>query len=374
MRVLVAPQEYKGTLTAVEVAEVIDRALRAALPSVETDLLPLADGGPGTASALLTALGGETRACPTHDPLMRPTEASWALLSTGVAVVECAAASGLTLLREHELDPRAATTFGTGELIRAVLDAGCREVIVGLGGSATNDGGAGMAQALGFRLFDDAGDELPPGGAALARLARIDASGANPGIVQTRFLGATDVTNPLCGPEGASAVYGPQKGADANAVAALDAALARLAAVIQRDLGVAVGDKPGAGAAGGLGAGVMAFLRGELLPGAAIVAEATGLDERLRLADVVVTGEGRLDGQTAFGKVPQYVARQARALGRPVACVPGSLGPGHERLKPLFDVVVPASPDTPPAGRDQAVERLSAAVVRAVLELGLGRR
>jgi len=373
VRILVAPQEYKGTLTAVDSAGAIASGLRASLPGAEIDLLPLADGGPGTAEALLAAAGGERRSNAAHDPLMRPIVADWALLSSGVAVIECAAASGFLRLRPEELDARLATTYGTGEMIAAALDDGAESLIIGLGGSATNDGGAGMAQALGFRLLDAAGAPLPPGGAALARLARIETGGAHSAIAAAHVLAAADVTNPLCGPEGASAVYGPQKGADAAAVAELDAALARFAAVVERDLGIAVRDLPGCGAAGGLGAGVVAFLHGEVRPGAALVAAAAGFEERLRAADFVITGEGCLDGQTGFGKAPQYVAQKARDAGRPVICVPGALGPGHERLSALFDVIEAASE---PGGvlltGREAAQRLAAAVRRAVLRLGLG--
>jgi glycerate kinase len=290
-------------------------------------------------------------------------------------VVECASASGLWRLRPDELDPRAASTRGTGELIRVALDAGCRDLIVGLGGSATNDGGAGLAQALGFHLLDAAGNQLPPGGAALSRLSRIDATDAHPAIAGALVRGATDVTNPLCGPNGAAAVYGPQKGADPAAVAELDAALAHFAAIVRRDLGVDVAQRPGAGAAGGLGAGLIAFLGAELRSGAEVVAEAAGLVARIRQADVVVTGEGRLDGQTAFGKAPQYVARLARAAGKPVVCVAGSLGPGHETLRPLFNVIEAASSDSVMPSPDAAAGQVGAATLRALVALigGVGR-
>ena len=370
MRVLIAPQEFKGTLSAVEATSAVAEGLAGAFPDWQRDLLPMADGGPGTVDALLAALGGEKRAAPAHDPLMRPVEASWGLLPGGRAVVECAAASGLWRLRPEELDARAATSFGTGELIVAALDAGCAELIVGLGGSATNDGGAGVAQALGFRLLDTAGRDLPPGGAALSRLDRIDAAGAHPRIRRVRCLGATDVTNPLCGPSGAAAVYGPQKGADAAAVAELDAALARFAAVIKRDLGVDVRDRPGAGAAGGLGAGLLAFLGAELRSGAEVVGRAAGLEARIRAADLVITGEGRLDGQTAFGKAPQYVARLARAAGKPVVCLAGSLGPGHEGVLSVFAHVEALSDGRAPLPSPaQAAAQIAAAAPRAVLAL-----
>ncbi|HLG12259.1 MAG TPA: glycerate kinase [Dehalococcoidia bacterium] len=370
LRVLVAPQEFKGTLTAVQAAEAIRRGLSAAHPSWRFDLLPMADGGPGTTAALLAALGGEQRGTPACDPWLRPIEATWGLLPGNRAVVECAAASGLLRMRAEELTPqgvRRATSYGTGQLIAAAKDAGVGELIVGLGGSATNDGGAGMAQALGFALLDAAGRPLPSGGAALRDLARIDAADAPRRLSAVRVLGATDVTNPLCGPQGASAVYGPQKGADAAAIADLDAALAHFAAVIKRDLGVDVAERPGAGAAGGLGAGLIAFLGAELISGARVVAEAAGLEARVQLADVVITGEGRLDAQTAYGKTPQYVAQVASQAGRPVVCVAGSVDGGFDASASLFGEVEALSDGSgalpSPA---EAADQLAAAAVRVL--------
>jgi glycerate kinase len=330
----------------------------------------MADGGPGTTDALLAALGGERRGAPALDPWLRPIEAAWGLLPGNRAIVECAAATGLLRMTPDELTPdgvRRASSFGTGQLIAAALDAGVGELLVGLGGSATNDGGAGMAQALGFALLDGAGRPLPPGGAALPGLARIDASGAHRRLASVRVLGATDVTNPLCGPTGASAVYGPQKGADAAAIAELDSALARFAAVIEHDLGIEVRDRPGAGAAGGLGAGLIAFLGAGLLSGARVVAEAAGLQARIRRADVVITGEGRLDAQTAFGKTPQYVARAATEAGRPVVCLAGSVDAGYDAARSLFTEVEALSDGKGPLPSPAAAaEQLAAASIRAL--------
>ena len=368
MRVLIAPQEFKGTLTASEAAAAISDALSATFPNWVFDLLPMADGGDGTVRALLAARGGTVKRSLVHDPLLRPVEAEWAILPDGMAVIEWAAATGLWRLAPAELDPRRATSFGSGELVRLALDSGCRRVLLGLGGSGTNDGGAGLAQALGFRLRDATGADLPPGGAALSLLDRIDVAAAHPAIAGTNFLGATDVTNPLCGPEGASATYGPQKGADAAAVAELDQALTHFADVMARDLGIETRDRPGAGAAGGGGAAALAFLGATLQSGAAVVGDAAGLEARVRAADVVVTGEGRLDGQTSFGKGPLQVARLARACGRPVVCVAGSLGPGHERSAPSFDVVEVSSNDPaaslPP--RSEAATAAGSAATRAL--------
>jgi glycerate 2-kinase len=273
-------------------------------------------------------------------------------------VIEMAAAAGLLLVDERERDPRIATTHGVGELIRAALDAGCRRMIVGLGGSVTNDGGAGVAQALGVRLLNSQGRELPYGGAALARLDRVDVSGIDARISGCEVLGASDVRNPLCGPEGASIVYGPQKGASPELARELDEALRHYAEIIQRDLGVAVVEVPGAGAAGGLGAGLFAFLGATIRPGIEVIAEAVHLPERIRGADLVLTGEGRLDWQMAFGKTVAGVARIARTEGVPVIVVPGALGEGWESIQPLAAGVEPATGDGEPAVRlADAVER-----------------
>jgi glycerate kinase len=248
--------------------------------------------------AIASSTGADLRRERVSGPLGEPVNAVWARLPADTAVIEMAAAAGLALVPEEHRDPRTATTCGVGELVCAALDAGCTRLIIGLGGSATNDGGAGMAQALGARLLDAKGDELPRGGAALPRLDRIDVTALDERIARIEAVGATDVTNPLCGLEGASFVYGPQKGATPEVAAELDAALANYARVIERDLNIAVADVPGGGAAGGLGAGLIAFLGATLRPGFDVVAEVVGLRERLHGADLVITGEGRLDAQT----------------------------------------------------------------------------
>ena len=328
------------------------------MPGADVLVLPLADGGPGTVAAIVAAAGGSTRTTNVTGPLGAKVSAEWGLLKDGTAVIEMAAAAGLLLVDERERDPRIATTYGVGELIRAALDAGCQRMIVGLGGSATNDGGAGMAQALGVRLLDAQGQELPPGGAALARLDRIDVSGMDARVSACEVLGATDVRNPLCGPEGASIVYGPQKGASPEVARELDEALRHYADVIVSDLGIPVAGVPGAGAAGGLGAGLIAFLGATIRPGIDVIAEAVGLAERIRGADLVLTGEGRLDGQTAFGKTVAGVARIAGVEGVPVIVVPGALGDGWESIVPLVAAVEPATGDGEPARRlEDAVER-----------------
>jgi glycerate kinase len=333
MKVVIAPNAFKGSLSAPAAAAAIARGVREAIPDAEVVEVPVADGGDGTVEALVAARRGEFRSAQVEGPFGRPVMARYGLIDGGrTAVVELASASGLALISEQERDPRRASTYGFGQLLEAALDAGVAKVIAGIGGSATNDGGAGVAQAFGFRLLDASGGDLPRGGAALIHLERIDAPGPDPRRQWAPLTVACDVTNPLTGPQGASAVYGPQKGADVQMVEELDHALAHFAAVIERDLGKKVADVPGAGAAGGAGAGLMAFLGATLVPGAPLVVEAAGLEDALRGADLVITGEGRVDSQTAFGKAPGEVARRAQAAGIPVILLAGSKGPGWDQL------------------------------------------
>jgi glycerate 2-kinase len=315
MRVLVAPDKFKGTLTAVEASEAIARGWRRSMPSALLEVVPMADGGEGTLDALAAALGGERYRAHVVGPLGDPVDAEYAqaLQQDGpLAIVEMARASGLALISERRRDPKRTTTRGTGELILDACRRGARRVLVCVGGSATNDGGAGMAQALGVRLLDGRGRDLPPGGAALRALTRIDMRGLDPAVAAATFVVATDVDNPLVGPNGASAVYGPQKGASDEDVALLDEALRHFAAVVYRDLGVDVRDLPGGGAAGGLGAGLISFLGARVRPGVDVVMEAVRLPERMEGADLAVTGEGRFDEQSLHGKVPAGVLRVAR--------------------------------------------------------------
>ena len=306
----------------------------------------MADGGEGTVDALVSATRGTLQTSRVPDPLGKPVDAVWGLLGDGqTAVIEMAAASGLALVPPAQRDPRITTTRGTGELLRAALDRGVSRIILGIGGSATNDGGAGMAQALGYSLRDSAGKELLPGGAALIHLAGIDASQVHPRLAQCSVQVACDVTNPLCGPLGASHVYGPQKGATAEVAAALDAALAHFAAIVERHFDIAVADVPGAGAAGGLGAGLMAFAGGRLRSGVELVADACRLEDAVRGADLVITGEGRIDGQTIHGKTPIGVARIAKQFRAPVVAVAGSLGDGFRAVyEHGIDAVLGISP------------------------------
>lgn len=335
-KVVIAPDKFKGSLTAPEAAAAMARGVEAAWPGAAIDAAPMADGGEGTVEALVSSTGGTEREVAVSGPLGEPVRARFGLLGDGrTAVLEMAAASGLALLPPARRDPLRTSTRGTGELLLAAIDAGARRVVVGIGGSATNDGGAGLAQALGFRLLDADGRDLGPGGGSLEALDRIDASGRDPRLEGVEVAVACDVDNPLTGPRGASAVFGPQKfdparPATAEQLARLDRGLAHLARIVGRDLGVLVADRPGAGAAGGLGAGLVAFAGGRLGRGVELVIEAVGLRGRLDGAALCLTGEGSLDGQTASGKTPVGVARLARDLGVPVLALAGTLGPGSE--------------------------------------------
>lgn len=344
MRIVVAPQEFKGSLTAAEATHAIAVGIQAALPDAEVIEAPMSDGGPGLVDAMLAACGGERVETAAHDPLMRPVRAAWAILDDAghgerTAAIEMAAASGLVLLRPDERDPLVATTYGTGEVIRAALDRGCAHIIVGVGGSATVDGGAGAMQALGARLLGATGRDLPPGGAALARLDRIDLAGRDPRLTSSAIRVASDVTNPLCGPTGAAVVFGPQKGASSDDVLALDAALHHFAETARRDCGVDLLALSGGGAAGGLAAGLAAVAGATIEPGFAIVADAVGLAAKVAAADAVITGEGRLDAQTAYGKTASGVAALARKHGKRVAIIAGSVDPGYDPSSGAFDLV-----------------------------------
>jgi len=368
MRIVIAPNAFKGSLSALEAAEAIGEGVRVAAREAELVLVPIADGGDGTVDALVAATQGERRMLRVRGPLGDPVDAEYGLIDGGsTAVIEMAKAAGLALVPKEQRDPRITTTYGVGELLQHAYDAGAQHFVVGIGGSATNDGGAGMAQALGYHLLDQDGLELPPGGLALTRLARIHVGAVHANWKETKVDVACDVSNPLTGPRGASAVYGPQKGATPEMVAELDAALHHFAEIIRRDLGVDVEQLPGAGAAGGLGAGLVAFAGARLQPGAEMVMEVLHLDERLMGAQLVITGEGRLDSQTArFGKGPAAVARHAKNAGIPVVAIGGSVADETE-LRLLFDGLEATVVE--PGSLDEVIAQARPLLVRAATRL-----
>jgi glycerate 2-kinase len=346
LTVVIAPDSFGGALDSVGVAAAIAEGWADARSTDTVVRRPMADGGEGTLAAVADALGGdaEVREVETTDALGRPVTATWLLLDEGrSAFVEMAAASGLARLDPTERTPdtaRRASTRGTGDLVRAALDAGVERITIGLGGSATTDGGSGMLRALGARFLDRGGDELADGGGALATLDRIDASSLDQRLGDVRLEVASDVTNPLCGPRGAAATYGPQKGADPATVEELDAALAIYGRAIERANGRLIADLPGAGAAGGTTAGLLGFTRAVLRPGVEVVADLVGLAESLEGADLVITGEGRADEQTLQGKTAMGVATLARPRNTPVVLLCGALGPGAEALDAAMALTV----------------------------------
>ncbi|MED4988302.1 glycerate kinase [Geobacillus sp. NFOSA3] len=326
MKVIIAPDSFKESLSALEVANAIEKGFRDIFPEAEYVKIPMADGGEGTVQSLVDATGGRIVKTEVTGPLGDRVQAFFGMLGDGkTAVIEMAAASGLHLVPSEKRNPLVTTTRGTGELILAALDEGAEHIIIGIGGSATNDGGAGMIQALGGRLLDRHGQEIGPGGGSLSELADIDLSGLDQRLKCVKIEVACDVDNPLTGPKGASAIFGPQKGATPEMVATLDKNLHHYADVIERVLGKQVKDIPGAGAAGGLGAGLLAFLEAELKRGVEIVLETVNFHERIQGASLVITGEGRIDGQTIFGKTPIGVAKAAKRYNIPVIAIAGSV-------------------------------------------------
>jgi glycerate 2-kinase len=372
VRVVVAPDSFKEALPARQVCEAVARGIRRVVPDAQVDLLPMADGGEGTVDALIAATGGELREATVTGPLGDRVRAAWGLLGDGseTAVLEMAAASGLGLVPRDHRNPLLTTTFGTGELIRMALDAGARRVLIGIGGSATNDGGTGAAQAVGVRFIGRDGHLLPDGlsGGRLDEVTRIDLSGRDRRIGLVPIQVACDVDNPLCGPRGAAAIYGPQKGATVEQIGVLDANLAHLADLIRRDLGKDVRDIPGAGAAGGLGAGLIAFFDAALKPGISMVMEAVHFSDRIADADLIITGEGRLDRQSMMGKLIEGVGRAARSAGVPVIALVGCVGEGaDDSLEVLESYHCINPPDLPlPEALAQTATRLEETAARVL--------
>jgi glycerate kinase len=331
VKIVIAPDSFKGTLSATEVARAIAEGIRALRPDWQLVEVPVADGGEGTVEAVLGAVPGRRISAMVKSPLLTEVKADFAVIhnpAVGGAIIEMAQASGLALVPEEKRNPLLTTTFGTGQLVLRAIEEGCPEIMIGLGGSATVDGGAGMGAALGVRFADEKGEQIPLGGGGLSQLHRIDLSG-RVDVSRVRITSLSDVTNPLLGENGAARVFAPQKGATPEMVRILERNLARLASIIKRDVGVDVADVPGAGAAGGLGAGIVAFLDGKIESGIAVIMELVGLRKKIRGADLVITGEGRFDFQTARGKAPMGVAKVAGELGVPTVAICGSFGEGY---------------------------------------------
>ncbi|MBV9688650.1 MAG: glycerate kinase [Ktedonobacteraceae bacterium] len=376
MRILIAPQSLKGSLSAAQAGEAMAQGTQAVYPEAQIDIVPIADGGEGTVQALVDATAGTIVQRVVTGPLGKPISAFFGILGDGhTAVIEMAACAGLPLVPEQQRDPRITTTYGVGELMRAALDRECRHFILGIGGSATNDGGAGMLQALGASLLTNEGTAIAAGGGGLATLARISIETMDPRLRHCAIDVACDVTNPLCGPTGASAVYGPQKGATPEMVAQLDAALAHYAQIIERDLRYAVKEVAGAGAAGGMGAGLLAFLHANLRSGASLVLETVGLEQRMRSADLVLTAEGQIDEQTTYGKSVSAVANLAKRFGLPVLALAGGLGNNYQCVYALgvdAVAVLPSCPMTLGYAMEHAATLTRDATERALRILRLG--
>ncbi|MGF1772036.1 glycerate kinase [Vibrio wakamikoensis] len=359
MKIIIAPDSYKESLTAMEVADAIEAGFKKIFTDAEYIKLPMADGGEGTVQSLVDATGGSIVSCDVTGPLGQTVEGFFGLMGDGsAAIIEMAAASGLHLVEPEKRNPLVTTTFGTGELVKAALDRGVKHIIVGIGGSATNDGGIGMAQALGAKLLDADGNALGFGGGELSKLASIDLAELDPRLADIKLEVACDVDNPLCGPKGASHVFGPQKGATPEMVETLDSNLARYAEVIKSTNGRDVVNTAGAGAAGGLGAALLGLFDAELRPGIQIVMDAVNLSEVVKDADLVITGEGRIDSQTIHGKTPIGVARTAKQYDIPVIAIAGSTAKDcevvHEHgIDAAYSVVLGAT-DLPTALKEAA--------------------
>lgn len=334
MKIAIAPDSFKGSMTALEVAQQIALGLKTSIPDVEVVKIPMADGGEGTVQAFIDATDGRFFTCKVRDPLGRQIEAQYGITGDGqTAIIEMAAANGISLLTKAELNPLKTSSYGTGELISHALDMDVSKILIGIGGSATNDGGMGMACALGARFLDENDNDLDASGENLKRIKSIDVSRFDDRLANVTVEVACDVDNPLTGENGASAIYGPQKGATPEMVAALDAGLLNYAIIVQRDCEISINGIAGAGAAGGLGGGLLAFLNATLRSGSAMIAEAVGLRDKIEGCDLVITGEGRLDAQTVHGKTPAGVAICAMDLEIPVIAIAGCLGDGVEAVR-----------------------------------------
>lgn len=377
MKIVIAPDSFKESLTALHVCEAVEKGIKSHFPDAEISKVPMADGGEGTVQSLVDATGGDIIQARVTGPLGKEVEAFYGILGDGnTAVIEMAAASGLHHVPVDKRNPLITTTRGTGELILKALDHKVKHIIIGIGGSATNDGGTGMAKALGAKLLDANGAEIKEGGGSLAQLASIDLTNLDSRLAEVKVEVACDVDNPLTGETGASAVFGPQKGAAPDMVKQLDRNLAHYAAIVGKEMGIHIQSIPGAGAAGGLGGGLLAFLSAELKPGVDIVIKATQLESYIKNADLVITGEGKIDGQTIYGKTPIGVAKTAKKHSVPVIAIAGSIGAGSEAvyehgISALFSVVPGAvSLQEALEKADENIER-TAKNVASVIRLGI---
>ncbi|ADH61153.1 glycerate kinase [Thermoanaerobacter mathranii subsp. mathranii str. A3] len=337
MKILIAPDKFKESLSALKVADSIEKGILKVFPKVGIEKVPMADGGEGTVESLVNATGGKIIKTNVKDPLFRDIESFYGILGDGeTAVIEMAAASGLYLLKDYERNPMITTTYGTGQLIKDALDKGCRNFIIAVGGSATNDGGAGMATALGVKFYDKDGREIGLGGGALSKIYSIDTSNLDYRLKECRFIVACDVANPLIGENGASRVYGPQKGATKEMVKVLDKNLEHYGKLLEKYFNKRIIDVPGSGAAGGLGAGLMAFLNAQLKSGIEIIIEALKLEEKIKEADIVISGEGKVDFQTAFGKTISGIAKLCKKHNKPLIVIAGTV----EDIEKLYEIGV----------------------------------
>jgi glycerate kinase len=355
-KIIVACDSFKGCLSSFEVAGAAEEGIRKVLPDCEVVGIPVADGGEGTTEALVDAMHGRFVSCEVHDPLMNRIQVEYGISGDGLtAVIEMASASGLTLVPPEKRNPMLTTTYGTGELIKDALQRGCRRFLIGIGGSATNDAGTGMLQALGFRFFDSDGNELGKGGQILEQIAQIDSGNVIPALQESVFTIACDVNNPFSGENGAAFIYARQKGADDAMIRQLDKGLKHFAAVILSSMGKDIDTFPGAGAAGGLGGGFLAFLPATLKPGIKMVLEAVDFDSRIQQADLIITGEGKLDRQTGMGKTPAGILNAGKRQNIPVIAIGGTVEETEALVQQGFLAVFSIQPG--PVSLEQAMDK-----------------
>lgn len=359
LKILIAPDSFKNSLSAFDVADSIQKGILSINKDADCKICAMADGGEGTVVAMMSSTEGQIIKVPAKDPLNRPIQAFYGIIGDKTtAIIEMAAASGIELLTEQERNPWATSTYGTGMLIKDALNKGVSKIILGIGGSATNDCGAGMAQALGVRFLNPKGFEINPSGGTIGEIETIDISNIDPRIAKTEIVAACDVTNPLYGENGAAFVYAPQKGADLEMVKRLDANLCHFAEIIKKQLNKDIATIPGAGAAGGLGAGIIAFMEGALQQGFPLISEAVGLEQMIAYNDLIVTGEGKIDGQTQFGKVPFSIAQLAKKYDKPVIAIGGTIAEDSNiLLQKGIDAIIPITDK--PCSLDYALENAS---------------